>query len=172
MNLVGPAPGPEERQVVQEKILQFGGLKRFRLRLDAQPWLEVKTHEVLPDSEYLKNYIDEVAQDSSLNHETASSVHHFKIVCDEGEIDIIAETVVISLIDEIPFIAHAGVPEMARAETEGEVESKYLAGKELICSFCGNPQSDFATIIKAATANICGECVEKCRTILTTSNTE
>lgn len=97
------APQSEsETQVTRQYHLQFDGVLGFRSNLDAHPWLEIRSHDLISHSEYLREVSGHTSRTaSSIN----SQLHHFQIVFDEGEINIIADHVKSSITDEIP---HAG----------------------------------------------------------------
>src|SRR5262245_9433763 len=63
-----------DRQVVEEFRLEFTGVKRLRLELDANPWLEIKSHRILTKSDFLCDYAG--ASSSAVDQ---SEVHHFEI---------------------------------------------------------------------------------------------
>lgn len=169
LNLFSAPKGTSERQVVQEKHLQFDGVKRFQVVLDAKPWLEVRAHRILQDSDYLKNYLDEVAQHETSKAEDEVSLYHFQIICDEGEINIIAQSFLNSVVDEIPFIAHNQAVRDAPPQTEQQIGSKLPLSSELVCSFCLKAQADLATIITGSTGNICDDCIRTCVGLLNKS---
>jgi len=89
------APKDEsERQVSVLSELQFHEIHSFHCNFDANPWLEIKSHATMSQSEYLNRY----------QHGGAfgPEVRHFQIICDEGEINILAPRFSVRVVEEIP----------------------------------------------------------------------
>lgn len=153
------APQSEsETQVTRQYDLQFDGVLGFRSNLDAHPWLEIRSHDLLSHSEYLREISGHESRTaSSIN----SQLHHFQIVFDEGEINIIADHFKSSITDEIP---HAGSSVSQVNQNHLQIQSKddVTPSSELACTFCGKQQSEVAQIITGPDVNICDECVTIC----------
>jgi hypothetical protein len=95
--------GPEkqnERTVQTEHDLQFNAVKDFKIALQSEPWLQVVSHAVFSDSEYLRDFITAVPRDS-----LTERLAHFEIICVQGRFDIIARDVTFSLFNEIPYVS-------------------------------------------------------------------
>jgi hypothetical protein len=93
--------GPEkqnERLVQTEHDLQFNAVKDFRIDLRSEPWLQVVSHAVFRDSEYLRDFVTAAPPESS-----SEKLAHFEIICVQGRFDIIARNVTFSLFNEIPY---------------------------------------------------------------------
>jgi hypothetical protein len=160
MRLFRSPQDESEKQVTQEQSLQFSKVKCCRLSLEAKPWLEVKAHQLVLDSDYLRSCLAETTQQRNARSEHENSpLHHFRMVCEEGEIDIIAEAFAFSVIDEIPFIPSSQISVARKDDAEEEPESKFGQHEEMECSFCGKREAAVAKIIAGPAANICDECV-------------
>ena len=145
MTLLRAPQSENETQVTRQYNLQFDGVLGFRSNLDAHPWLEIRSHDLLSHSEYLREVSGHTSRTaSSIN----SQLHHFQIVFDEGEINIIADHFKSSITDAIP---HAG-----------SSVSQVASSSELACAFCGKQRSEVAKIITGPNVNICDECVRIC----------
>ena len=144
-----------EAQVTRQYDLQFDGVLGFRSNLDADPWLEIRSHDLLSHSEYLTEVSGHTSRTaSSIN----SPLHHFQIVFDEGEINIIADHFKSSITDEIP---HAGpsVSQVNQNHLQNQSKDDVAPSSELACAFCGKQRSEVAKIITGPKVNICDECV-------------
>lgn len=97
------------------------------------------------------SFVREIRTASSIN----SQLHHFQIVFDEGEINIIADHFKSSITDEF---SHAGSSASQVNQTHLQNQSKDVApSPELACTFCGKQQSEVAKIITGPNVNICDE---------------
>lgn len=85
------------RQVSTLSELQFHEIQGFHCNFDANPWLEIKSHAIVSHSEYLKRYLE-----GSHESTPAAELHHFKIICDEGEISVLARRFTFVVVEEIP----------------------------------------------------------------------
>lgn len=103
--LLGPQQ-QHERLVQTEHDLQFNFVKDFRIDLRSQPWLQVVSHAVYRESEYLRDFITAVPTDA-----LSEKLAHFEIICVQGRFDIISRDVTFCLFNEIPYV------EEPRAET-------------------------------------------------------
>jgi len=72
--------------------LEFHGLDFFRCNIDANPWLEIKSHRCLVNSEFLDR------QGKQANRKC-----HFQLIFDEGTLDLIASSFSCAFLEEIPF---------------------------------------------------------------------
>ena len=94
--------GPEkqnDRLVQTEHDLQFNMVKDFRIDLRSEPWLQIVSHAVYMESEYLRDFITALPGDSH-----REKLAHFEIVCGQGRFDIIARDSTLSLFNEIPYV--------------------------------------------------------------------
>jgi hypothetical protein len=94
--------GPQkqnERIVQTEHDLQFNVVKDFRIALRGEPWLQIVSHNVFWESEYLRDFVTAAAPDSD-----KEKLAHFEIICVQGRFDIIARNVTFSLFNEIPYV--------------------------------------------------------------------
>ena len=96
-------PREENAQVGREYDLQFSRVHDVTLNLQARPWLEIVSHNLLSESKYLTSYFE-------IHPEAEGRItksRHFQVICDEGQIDVIAEEFSISLVNEIPYFESA-----------------------------------------------------------------
>ena len=175
------------RQVTLQYDLHFQGVYGLRSHLDAQPWLEIKAHHVLLQSEYLKEI---TTQRSGRRSESTSELSHFQFICDEGAIDIIAEYFTSHITDEIPFVGSFASLQAQQPSPQMQVSDDLPESPELTsdvaspaplnepvetrCAFCGRERAEVANIITGSEANICGDCVMICVGLIepTPKNTE
>lgn len=158
MTLLRAPESESETQVTRQYDLQFDGVVGFRSNLDADPWLEIRSHDLLSHSEYLREVSGHTSRTaSSIN----SQPHHFQIVFDEGEINIIADHFKSSITDEIP---HAGssVSQVNQNHLQNQSKDDFAPSSELACAFCGKQQPEVAKINTGPNVNICDECVRIC----------
>lgn len=95
--------GPQkqnESSVQCEHDLQFSFLKDFKIALRSEPWLQVISHAVFSESQYLS---ESIAAGPSEN--LTVKLAHFEIICAQGRFDIIAGGVTFSLFNEIPYVS-------------------------------------------------------------------
>jgi hypothetical protein len=94
-----------EKQVSVVSDLEFHQVRGFRANFQAQPWLEITSCDSPTQSDYLKEYFAR-ERDKPTGEDSGSTgrPHHFRIKCEEGDLEIIAETFTISVIDEIPHV--------------------------------------------------------------------
>jgi hypothetical protein len=170
MSLLHAPQNKSEKQVSLQYDLHFHGVQGLRSNLDAQPWLEIKSHDLLLHSEYLKTITEQRNKRSS---ESRSELRHFQLICDEGAIDIIAEYFTSSITDEIPVVG-SFVSLQAQEHNLHLQESPGLAygfphspapsdePVEIRCAFCGRERAEVTKIITGSGANICDDCVLIC----------
>jgi len=97
MSLLRAPHEESERQVSVLSELQFHEIQSVHCNFDANPWLEIKSHATMSQSEYRKRYLaDERGRASG------ADVRHFQMICDEGEINILAPRFTIVVVEEIP----------------------------------------------------------------------
>lgn len=164
MSLLRAPQTESETQVTRQYDLQFHGVYGFRSNLDAQPWLETKSHDLLSQSDYLREVSEQI---NATSPHIQSELRHFKIICDEGEIDVIAERFTSSITDEI---AHAGSFASRQAEqtnAQTQHEDNLAPAPELNCAFCGKGGSEVAKIVTGPSASICDACVTICSDLIT-----
>jgi hypothetical protein len=103
------APGSErEEQLSVLSSLQFDQVHRFRANFDAAPWLEITAHHALSSSDYLEQYQNLAqAQEKTHGDLISKDLRHFQIVCEEGEIDIIAERFTFLVLEKIPHVGQS-----------------------------------------------------------------
>jgi hypothetical protein len=100
MTLLRGPKSKAERPIQTEHDLQFNGVEHFNIAVEAEPWLQVVSHSIFSESEYLKQYLGNFKQGSE-----DGKLFHFKFVCGRGTIDIVAKTVTFSLFNEIPYVS-------------------------------------------------------------------
>jgi hypothetical protein len=100
MTLLRGPKSEAERSVQTEHDLQFNGVEHFRMTIEAEPWIQVVSHDLFSESEYLKKYLE-----TSKGHSGGDKLFHFEIVCGQGRIDVVAKTVSFSLFNEIPYVS-------------------------------------------------------------------
>lgn len=92
-----------ERQMAEEFDLQFNKVEGFRFDLDAKPWLEIVSHKVLAKSDYITSYLADIGKEGRKPKANRGKLYHFQIVCQEGQLEVLAEQFSISLVNEIPY---------------------------------------------------------------------
>ncbi|HEY3041006.1 MAG TPA: hypothetical protein VGJ66_19860 [Pyrinomonadaceae bacterium] len=95
--------GPEkqnERTVQTEHDLQFNFVKDFKIALRSEPWLQVVSHAVFWESDYLRDFIAAAPADT-----LTVKLAHFEVICVQGRFDIIARSFTFSLFNEIPYVS-------------------------------------------------------------------
>jgi hypothetical protein len=171
MSLLRGPQSQSERQVALEYELQFSRLRDFRLNLNSKPWLEIKSHNLLLDADYLKDHLSENAEKMKALSEGANrKVYHFQINCHEGSIDIIAENFTISFTGEIPYFGSTHNVAGDELTVGSEQRTEPQQNLKLQCSFCGKREHEAQKIIKGPTSNICNECVQTCNSLLAESS--
>lgn len=86
-----------ERQVSIMSDLQFHEVQSCHCSFIANPWLEITSHATLLRSEFLRTHLRNQRGEAS-----GAEASHFQIICDEGEINIIARRFTILVVEEIP----------------------------------------------------------------------
>ena len=91
------APSESEKQVTTLSKLVFEDTYELRCRFDADPWLEIRSHSLLQESDLLnRRSVNEPEISQKAREE------HFQIVCNEGVFDILARGFIFSIQEEIP----------------------------------------------------------------------
>ena len=93
----GPRTETDE-QVSLEFDLQFNRVRYFILNIEAKPWMEIVSHRILKESDYLRTCLASEEREDGPNN----MLQHFQIIRDEGKIDVIAESFTIGLINKMP----------------------------------------------------------------------
>jgi hypothetical protein len=99
ISLLRAPKSTEEEQFALRYDLEFDNLRAFSINLKAEPLLEVIDHKLIADSKLLEDYSKRV---QSTEHQL-SEMSHFQIICDEGQIDLLAERFTFSLREKIPY---------------------------------------------------------------------
>src|ERR1044072_4406049 len=86
MTLLRGPQSEAERSVQTEYDLQFNGVEHFKIAVEAEPWLQVISHNLFSESEYLKGYLENSRPSSG-----GEKLFHFEIGCGQGRIDIVAK---------------------------------------------------------------------------------
>jgi hypothetical protein len=102
MSLLRAPHEKSEKQFSVLSELQFHEIQSVHCNFDAHPWLEIKSHATVPQSDYRKRYL------ANQHGASGADVRHFQIICDEGEINILAPRFTIVVVEEIP---HRGASE-------------------------------------------------------------
>lgn len=90
-------------QVTIRSELKFHNVSACHASFRAQPWLEIKSHDTLALSEYDGQSALQNNRSVELGGGPASeNAQVFRIVCDEGEIAILAENFAFELIEKMP----------------------------------------------------------------------
>lgn len=104
--MVPPSNSDESHKLTKSYDVQFNKIADFEINVSAAPWLEVLSHDALARS----SLIDRVEARGKKGHRHGSPPHgplyHFKIVFDEGSLEVVAETCTISLIEELPAFSN------------------------------------------------------------------
>ncbi|MGH8567666.1 MAG: hypothetical protein ACREXU_06525 [Gammaproteobacteria bacterium] len=105
--MVPPDSGNETtRKFTKSYDVQFNKIADFEINVSASPWLEVLSHDALASSPL----IDRVEAREKKNHPDEKLTHrplyHFKIVFDEGKLEVVAETCTVSLVEELPAFSN------------------------------------------------------------------
>jgi hypothetical protein len=156
------------KEVVEEHDVLFTRLHGYSFNIKAEPWLEILSHTISSESNYLTDYLTrktdrKVRKSQSENN----AILHFQIVCDEGSIDILAEGVSLSLTNAIPFFDFNVIKEEEKRDTDINMTRERQTEIEIRCSFCDRVQHEVSRIIVGAKANICNECTATCADLLT-----
>ena len=147
---VRSAPQGSETRVSILYGLVFDQVRCFRCDLEAEPWLEIRSHSIVESSDYLKRHMPQKRgeiKDSFAAIE--AEVRHFQLILEEGEIDIIAEHFSASALEEIPLTGVAKI----QAE-EHQLQDHPIRTAEQRCSFCGKTQSEVSKLVTSDLANI------------------
>ena len=99
MTLLRRQQDGNERIVQAECDLQFNGVRDFKIDLQSEPWLQVISHAVFSESEYLRKLV----ADKDLEAQSGKP-SHFEVICGKGKFDIIAMSITFSLFNEIPYV--------------------------------------------------------------------
>lgn len=102
LSLIRAPANEEPRQVSVVSDLEFNDVQSCQCGFKANPWLEIKSHAMSSRSAFLKEYLQNREGISS------SGYSHFQIICDEGEINIIARDCTLVMVEEI---SHRGASE-------------------------------------------------------------
>jgi hypothetical protein len=102
MTLLRGPQSVNDRAVQTEQDLQFNEVKCFRIAIQAEPWLQVVSHGLTSESEYLH----ECLATAEGRPTEGNTLFHFEVVCGQGRIDIIASSVTLSLTNEIAYVQH------------------------------------------------------------------
>jgi hypothetical protein len=97
MSLIRAPKDESERQVSVLSELQFHEIQSFHCNFDANPWLEIESHATVSQSEYLSRYLGNQQGGASV-----PEMRHFQIICDEGEMNILAPRFTLLVVEEIP----------------------------------------------------------------------
>ena len=98
----------EERLIAEEYELVISNLRHFTFSVQAIPWLEISSHEVSTESDYLTNYLTSPQGNKDAERAVSeTSLRHYRFVCVEGSIDIIGGQFICYLINEMPFFKSA-----------------------------------------------------------------
>jgi ClpX C4-type zinc finger protein len=177
MSLLHAPRNKTEKQVTLQYDLHFHGAYGLRSNLNAQPWLEIESHDLVLHSEYLKEITE---KRSGTSPESTSELSHFQLICDEGTIDIIAEYFTSSITDEIPVVGSFLSRQTQQTNLQIPLKDHLLRSSglasdvpshspapldesaEIRCAFCGRERAEVAKIITGAEANICSDCVWIC----------
>ncbi len=102
---VRSAPQGSEARVSIRYALEFDQVCCFHCTVEAEPWLEIRSHSIVESSDYLKRSMDrkrgEIEEPSD---EIQAEMRHFRLILEEGQIDIIAEEFTASVLEEIPLL--------------------------------------------------------------------
>jgi hypothetical protein len=96
--LLGPQK-QDKRAIQVEYDLQFNFVKDFRIDLQSEPWLQLVSHAVSRESQYLRDFNTTASMDS-----LKENLAHYEIICAQGRLDIIARDFVFSQFNEIPYV--------------------------------------------------------------------
>ena len=97
MSLLRAPRAEGESQVSVLSDLQFEEVQSCHCSFNANPWLEIRSHAALLQSEPLKMHLPDQQGGPS-----RPEISHFQIICDEGEINIVARGFTIRVVEEIP----------------------------------------------------------------------
>jgi hypothetical protein len=103
ISLLRAPQADSESQVSVLSDLHFQDVQSCNCGFNANPWLEIKSHATLLKSESLKMHLPDQRGDAS-----GPEICHFQIICDEGEINILARRFTVRVVEEIP---HRGTSE-------------------------------------------------------------
>jgi len=90
----------EGESVNQELDLQFNGVRHFKIDLEGEPWVQIVSHGVSNESDYLTTF----RSNSDVPADKNVELMHFHIGCGGGSMDIIARSFTFSLTNEVPYI--------------------------------------------------------------------
>jgi hypothetical protein len=106
LSMLRPPGSNEEAQFVTQYRLRFDHLRSCKFGFEAQPWVEVKSHALVADSPYLELYKKSESSAAEFWRFDAD-IFHFKLVLEEGQIDIIAEQFASTIEKEIPLVGRS-----------------------------------------------------------------
>ena len=86
----------------EEYNLQFNKLRLFTIYIKPTYILEVKDTKVFKKSTYLTSY-RKLVKEGIVPFEKGETVYHFRLIFDEGNLDIIAHDFSLSLVHEYPL---------------------------------------------------------------------
>lgn len=90
-------------QVTIRSELKFHNVRACHVSFRAQPWLEIKSHDMLTLSEYEGlRALQEKGNVELRGGPASENFQVFRIVCDEGEIAVLAENFGFELIEKMP----------------------------------------------------------------------
>lgn len=98
MTLLQRQQDDNKRLIQAEYDLQFNSVRDFRIEVQSEPWLQVVSHAVFPESEYLSESVKRTDLDVQ-----SAKLFHFEIIFAQGRLDIIARGFSFSLFNEIPY---------------------------------------------------------------------
>jgi hypothetical protein len=103
------APQTEnEEQVTRVSDLKFYEVRYCHANFHAEPWLEIKSHDSLGESEYREQHLAPRLKNVGSRTDPASQTSRvFRIICEEGEIAVIAKSFEIALIETMPYFGPA-----------------------------------------------------------------
>jgi len=100
--------GDGERQVAEEFELVIGNLRHFSLAVEADPWLEIISHEAHEESDFMRDYLNGPGGgEGAAAGADAANMRHYRIVCVRGTLDIIGGQFICYLVNETPFFKSA-----------------------------------------------------------------
>lgn len=88
-------------QTTRSYDVQFNKVADFEINVSAAPWLEILSQDVLSSSSLIDRFVAREQGRASTNM-LHTPLHHFRIVFDEGQVDVLAETCTVSLVEELP----------------------------------------------------------------------
>ncbi len=156
-----PEKGGKQISVLYELV--FDQVRWFRSSLEAEPWLEIKSHNVVLPSDYLQRHTPH--QSKEMNEPAAeirAGLSHFQLILEEGQIDIVAEHFTASAIEEIQVIGRDERSFTSALSSHFPASPASEESTEMRCAFCGRDRAEVTKIITGSEANICRDCVMIC----------